>query len=388
MLSLVLLPVQQLPLLGTWYFATMFRARLRCLAVSQRRTYRYASSATPTPPPPSQDCAAAERQLEARRASRRARNSALLLGTVCYAESTASIWKAIARHFGRAGLDVEPVLFASYERLNAALLAGHVHIAWNGPLSHARAVRLTRGALVPLGMRDSDRDFKTHIIVREDAGIHDVQSIAGTRVAAGTVDSPQSYIAPIAYLRSAGIPLASLSVTRFDRDVGKHGDTAHGENSVLAALRSGDADVGFISDLMWRRFEAAGSTTGLTILAGAPVPLFDHCQFSALPALLKGGRAAAFQSSLLAMDGSGHAEDAHTLKLEGVRERWLPARGGRVAVGGETPDPTVGYEAMLRALGDFDEPVLRWPGHMHTPERHPFKSLVVDSQLVRDAYNC
>jgi ABC-type phosphate/phosphonate transport system substrate-binding protein len=313
---------------------------------------------------------------------------------VCYAESTASIWKGIMRHFGRQGLDVETVLFQSYERLCSALIQGSVHIAWNGPLAHVRLVRTTRGALLPLGMRDSDRDFETHVVVRDDARIARAADLAGRRVAAGTVDSPQAYVAPFAALAAAGVPLGSLTVTRFDRDVGKHGDTAHGETGVLAALRSGAAEAGFISDLMWRRFEAEGTTGGLHVLRtpdGCPplVPRFDHCQFAALPSLGR-GRAANFQDALLAMDGSGHAEDAATLKLEGVRERWLPARGGRVPRDARerAPDARAGYEAMIAALDAFGEPTVAWPGHLHTPRRHPFKHLVVDSALVRDSFGC
>jgi len=97
----------------------------------------------------------------------------------------------------------------------------------------------------------------------------------------------------------------------------------------------------------------------------------------------------AFSAALLAMDGSGHAEDAAILKLEGVRERWLPARGGALArSAARRPDPRAGYEGMLAALERFGEPPAAFPGHLHTPRRHPFKHLIVDSALVRDAFGC
>jgi hypothetical protein len=100
-------------------------------------------------------------------------------------------------------------------------------------------------------------------------------------------------------------------------------------------------------------------------------------------------RARAFSEALLAMDGTGHAEDAAILKLEGVRERWLPARGCELARGGvRRPDPSAGYEGMIAALDLFGEPRVAFPGHLHTPQRHPFKHLIVDSALVRDAFGC
>jgi ABC-type phosphate/phosphonate transport system substrate-binding protein len=344
-------------------------------------------------------------RLEAARAAPRAASRALLLGTVCYSESTASIWKGIMRHFARRGLEVETVLFSSYERMNAALLSRSIHIAWNGPLSHARVLRLAPpGSVLALGMRDSDRDFTTHCIVRRDAGIDSPASLAHRRVALGTVDSPQAYLAPLASLQAAGFPLHTLTITRYDRDVGKHGDTAHGETGVLEALASGAAEAGYVSDLMWQRALAKTPALGeaLAVCPALAVAPFDHCQFTALAGKLSLPRAKAFQDALLAMgDGTGHAEDAQTLALEGVRERWLPSRGGALqparrgreegaATGAAAllPDATAGYAAMLQALEAFGEPVVRWPGHLHTPRRHPFKHLIIDSSLVRDSFGC
>ena len=40
--------------------------------------------------------------------------------------------------------------------------------------------------------------------------------------------------------------------------------------------------------------------------------------------------------------------------------------------------------ALLRAL----TPRFWFAGHLHTPARHPFKHLIVDSSLVRDAFGC
>jgi ABC-type phosphate/phosphonate transport system substrate-binding protein len=382
---------------------------------------RHASSA-PSPPkfPAVDPSVGATPKLEARRAAPRSNSKAILVGTVCYSESTASIWKGIMRHFGRCGLDVETVLFTSYERLNTALLARFVHVAWNSPLSHARLLRACSrdpAPILALGMRDSDRDFTSYVVVREDAGITSVADLAHRRVAAGTVDSPQAYIMPFAALKAAGVPLSTLTVTRFDRDVGKHGDTAHGETAVLEALRSGAAEAGFISKLMWDRFVKDGSTAGLVVLPGVvppfvrphrarrarerrataspslpplPRPSQDHCQFSALETHDNRGRARAFQKAILAMDGTGHAEDAATLALEGVRERWLPPRGGLIGSDSSIPppDPKLGYEGMLAALDAFNANQFTWPGHLHTPQQHPFKHLIIDSALVRDSFGC
>ncbi len=67
---------------------------------------------------------------------------------------------------------------------------------------------------------------------------------------------------------------------------------------------------------------------GLRVLPSHCPPPFVHCHFSAIQGHLSARSAAAFEAALLAMVGSGHAEDAHTLALEGVRKAWLPSRGG------------------------------------------------------------
>ena len=346
---------------------------------------RFSAAAAPSVPAidPTVGGAAA---LENARSRPRSVNRALLLGTVCYSESVASIWKGIMRHFARQGLNVETVLFSSYERMNCALQSRHINIAWNGPLAHARLLRqLGPARVLALGMRDSDRDFASLCIVREDSGIASPADLAHRRVALGTVDSPQAYLAPLGHLLACGVPLHTLTVSRFDRDVGKHGDTGHGETAVLDALRSGSAEAGFVSALMWQRALAgeggAGAAAGLRLAPSLCPPPFDHCQFSAIQGHLSARSAAAFQAALLAMDGSGHAEDAHTLALEGVRKAWLPSRGGGA-------DPAAGYSALLQLLEQLQEPTVRWPGHIHTPKKHPFKHLLVDSSLVRDSFGC
>jgi phosphonate transport system substrate-binding protein len=367
-------------------------------------------------------------RLLARAEAPRASSRSLVLGAVAYCEAISSIWKGMMRHFARRGLDVDFVLFTSYERQVDALLKGQINIAWNGPLAHARLLRLAAAkgqAVLPLGMRDVDKDFRTHVVVRADSGIKSLSDLQGRLVAAGTVDSPQGYLMPMRYLRRQGVDLSTLSVFRYDRDVGKHGDTAYGEDSVLEALASGTAQAGFLSDLMWSRYvrdkrvpEGPDGRPLLELLS-LPEPIaFDHCQFDALEGL--GLRALEFQRALLAMDGSGHPEDKKTMELEGIQRAWVLPRGGALAEemfaapaakkraggGGASgdkdasappaasgprpafPDASLGYERTVDALEIFGEPKLRYPGVLHTPRKHPFKYLMVDTRVVLDSFGC
>ena len=320
----------------------------------------------------------------------RLHSPSLILGTVCYDPAVPSIWKGMMRHFAREGLDVDFISFTSYERLVDALLRRHVHIAWGGPLAHARLLRIAAArssGVVALGMRDSDRDFGSLIVARADARVASVADVAHRRVAVGTVDSPQAYVLPLWHLQCRGVDLGSLSVTRFDRDIGKHGDTALGEDAVLDALTSGAVEVGAVSRLVWDRALAGGLGRAAGLVVVDEVPPFDHCQFAAL-ADGQGGvppRFLHFTRALLAQrrDGTGaHAEDARTMELEGIRERWVEPRGG---LGGVAK---AGYEAISDALDAWDEPRVPYPGVLHTAQKHPFKHLTIDYRLIRDANGC
>ncbi len=211
------------------------------------------------------------------------------MGCVAYCPEISTIWDGMKSYFLSAGLKFDYVLYSSYEAQVEALLRGHIDIAWNGPLAHVQLCNRTNNTSISLGMRDVDCDCTSHIIVREDSGIQNVADLNGRRLAAGSCDSPQAYILPLLHIKKQGVALDTLSVVRYDRDLGKHGDTALGETQVLLALERGDAEAGLVSDLMWTRAINAGdvnssSQNRLRPLAGGP-PRFDHCQFDSLPSV-------------------------------------------------------------------------------------------------------
>ena len=149
----------------------------------------------------------------------------IVIGCVAYCDAIGSIWQGMKDYFAGAGVKMDFVLYTSYEAQVDALLKGHIDIAWNGPLAHVRTQKLTKGTSISLGMRDVDRDFATHIVASKASGIASVQDLAGKKLATGTGDSPQAYILPLQHIKSSGVALDTLEVVRYDRDVGKHGDT-------------------------------------------------------------------------------------------------------------------------------------------------------------------
>lgn len=250
-------------------------------------------------------------------------NQSILLGAVAYDAKVVTIWEGIREYFQEEGVPLDFALFSHYERQVEELLAGHIDIAWDTPLAHVRVKQRTNGRSLSLGMRDSDRDFHSKIVVRRDAGIEKLSDLHGKRLAVGSSDSTQARILPLYFLQQEGVDLAHTRIVPFDSDLGKHGDTGNSELDVLAALRDKKADAGTIGDLIWVNEQAAGHIDTSTISVLYTTPGFDHCMFDALPTLSSGKRDA-FQRVLFAMkwDNPRHRR---LLELEGLRQ-WMPPR--------------------------------------------------------------
>lgn len=247
----------------------------------------------------------------------------LLLGAVAYDPKVVTIWEGIREHFRAQGVPLDFALFSNYERQVDSLLAGHIDVAWNTPLAHVQVRQRTRGASLSLGMRDTDRDVRSKVLVRADARIAALPDLAGRRVAVGSRDSTQARILPLWFLRQAGVDLGRLTLVPFDTDLGKHGDTGTSELDVLRALHEGRADAGTVGDMVWVAEQAAGRVDPARVKVLWTTPPFDHCMFDALPTLPPSLRAG-FARALFAMRWEV-PEHRRLLELEGLRQ-WLPAR--------------------------------------------------------------
>jgi ABC-type phosphate/phosphonate transport system substrate-binding protein len=246
------------------------------------------------------------------------RDPTILLGAVAYDPKVVSIWEGIREHFVAEGVPMDFALFSNYERQVESLLRGHLDVAWNTPLAHVRVKARTGGKSLSLGMRDSDRDFRSKVVVRKDAGIARLADLAGKRLAVGSRDSTQARILPLHFLRAEGLDLARVRVVPFDSDVGKHGDTGRSELDVLAALRDGRADAGTVGDLVWVQEQAAGRVDPSRLQVLWTTPPFDHCMFDALPTLDPTKREG-FTRALFAMRWEVPAH-RRLLELEGLRQ--------------------------------------------------------------------
>ncbi len=254
----------------------------------------------------------------------------LSMGAVAYDPKVVTIWEGFRDWFAGRGLDFDYVLYSNYERQVEALLAGHVHVAWNSPLAWVRAARM--GAVRAVAMRDTDCDLTSVVVVGADSGIQSVADLAGRTVAVGAVDSPQATLIPLSHLRSLGVH--DVKVLYHDVAVGKHGDHVGGERDAARTLVSGGADAACMIDGNHLLFGVEGTLPPGSTRIVAQTPPYDHCNFTATaaaPAELVGR----FRSLLLGMSYDDPSVRP-LLDLEGLKE-W---RDGR----------TTGYAQLERAV--------------------------------------
>jgi len=266
--------------------------------------------------------------------------AALLMGAVAYDAKVVTIWDGFRDWFAAQGFDFDYVLYSNYERQVEALMAGHVHVAWNSPLAWVRAARMASdprsggrsGPVRAVAMRDTDCDLTSVVVVRADSGIESVADLAGRTVAVGAVDSPQATLIPLSHLRSLG--LDDLKVQVHDVGVGKHGDHVGGERDAARALLTGAADAACMIDGNHLLFGVEGTLPAGSTVILAQTPPYDHCNFTVGPSS-PSGSVDRFVDLLLGMSYDDPSVRP-LLDLEGLKA-WRPGR-------------TSGYGQLERAV--------------------------------------
>jgi phosphonate transport system substrate-binding protein len=207
----------------------------------------------------------------------------IAVGAVAYDPKVVTIWELINDFFRHRGVRNDYVLFSNYEAQVEALLKGMIDIAWNTNLAYIRLHRQTGGRCRVLAMRDTDLAFTSVIIAGTASGINKLADLKGKRFALGSRDSGQAAILPVHFLTLNGIdPEKDLKLTRFDLDVGKHGDTGTSEVAVLESITRSETDAGAVGDQYWARVLAEGGVDRSKVKAIWTSPPYCHCNFTVL----------------------------------------------------------------------------------------------------------
>ncbi|HKQ57846.1 MAG TPA: PhnD/SsuA/transferrin family substrate-binding protein [Candidatus Eisenbacteria bacterium] len=259
----------------------------------------------------------------------------ILVGAVIYDPKVAVIWDIIAGFFGAQKCPMDCVFYTNYELQVSALLAGHIDIAWNSPLAWVDAQRRSGDTCRAIAMRDTDRDRRTHLLVRTDGPVRAARDLRGRTVALGALDSPQATLLPLHHLEGLGLKSGrDFEVRRHDVLVGKHGDHVGGEREALNDLLAGTADAAAVLDLNWELWRSDGTVDPSRVRVLDTTAPFDHCNFtvaSAFPA----ARAEHWTRVLLSMD-YGNPAHRDMMDMEGLKA-WLHGR-------------TLGYAALEAAV--------------------------------------
>jgi ABC-type phosphate/phosphonate transport system substrate-binding protein len=259
--------------------------------------------------------------------------STILLGAVAYDPKVVTIWEGFRAFFARHGLDVDYLLFSSYERQVDAQLRGEIHVAWHSPLAWIQTERAARKAgrrAEAIAMRDTDQDLTSLVLVRADSEIREVAQLRGRRVGVGAADSPQATLIPLDAIAEAGV---AVEAVRHDVLLGKHGDHIGGERDAVRALLAGTVDAACVIDGNHLGFVREGTLPSGSVRVLLQTGRYDHCNMTVLDGAHPGlGR---FRELLLAMSYDD-PEVRPLLELEGLKV-WRPGR-------------TAGYALLERAV--------------------------------------
>ena len=276
------------------------------------------------------------------------------LGAVAYDAKVVPIWEGMRRYFrDEALLDVEVILFQSYEAQVQALLAARgdpgpqIDIAWNTNLAFLQAREWSAKACRPLAMRNTDLGWTTLIVAPSGAGVASVADLRGRTLALGSRDSGHAAILPVHFLAQQNLVEGhDYRTLRINTDVGKHGDTGTSEVDVLRAVLDGRADAGAVGSPFWSAAQDQQVVPAGALRVVWSSPVYSHCMFTARVELeLEIERR--FTEALLKMsiDNPVHRP---ILEAEGLQQ-WIPA----------DLDGYGSLEEACRAQGFFDHPAVQ-----------------------------
>src|SRR3984957_14139165 len=214
------------------------------------------------------------------------RSKALRIGAVAYDPKVVTIWEGFKDYFATCGVEIDFILYSTYDVQVDENLGDAIDVAWNSPHAWVKSQIVSRGACRAIAMRDSDRDLTTKILVRANSKLASLADLKGKTVAVGASDSPQATLIPLGMIADAGIdPLRDCRVLYHEVMVGKHGDHVGGERDAAKALAAGQADAACVLDANYPMFINEGTLDPGTTRVLATTPPFDHCNFTVRPGL-------------------------------------------------------------------------------------------------------
>ena len=156
------------------------------------------------------------------------------------------VFQGLETLFRKRGIDLDWVLYSSYDSMVDAFVRGEIDLAWNGPLSHVKMRKLAADGCKVIAMRDVDINFTTHFIARFDSGIETLEDLKDKSFAFGNRSSVQAGLLAYSFLKDSGIdPRKDLAANSFCDDRESQGKSD--ERDVVDRVASGEFDAGAVS---------------------------------------------------------------------------------------------------------------------------------------------
>ena len=206
----------------------------------------------------------------------------------------------VARLEAALGVPVEYLPVTDYGAAVQALAAGKVDFAWLGGFTYVQARNMAK--VVPLVMRDIDREFHSVFIASAQSGIEKAADMKGKTFAFGSKSSTSGHLMPRHYLQQefgldaatdfAGPPVYS----------GAH-------DATVKLVESGKVAAGAVNMQVWERMVREGQVdTGKVKLVWKTPPYVDYVW--AARGDLPAGVRKKFSDVFLGLDGAREADRA------------------------------------------------------------------------------
>jgi ABC-type phosphate/phosphonate transport system substrate-binding protein len=267
----------------------------------------------------------------------------IIMGCTEYSAKVPELWQGFKEYFQSKGLDYDFRTYPTYEDTVLAHVDGETDVSWHSPFSWVEIERLARSqgrVARVIGMRDTDRDNSSYLLVRADSRIKTLDELRGTRMGIGAQFTAETTLIPFEYLQRHGLqPGKDFSARSYVPKGGLNcqiGNAAAG----MQALKDGQVDSCWVRDGQYRQLIAQRVLAEGDFALLAETATYDHCNFSII-ADRKHPLVDRFVQLLLDMDPVD-PQVKQLFKLEGLN-RWLPGRD-------------TGYAALHRAAELFGMP--------------------------------
>jgi phosphonate transport system substrate-binding protein len=252
-------------------------------------------------------------------------------GTASPAHMT--VFKGLKTHFQQQGIDLDWVLYSSYDALVEAFATREIDLAWNGPISYVKIKQRLNDPCRVVAMRDVDVNFTTQFFTRRDSSITALDDLKGKRLALGSRDSAQAGLLPYYFLKQQGLdPQRDLAACTFSED--REPSPLSDERAVVDLVLKGAYDAGAVSRRTLEVLAEQGQSMQDIIRVVWSSPGYSHCCFTAHRELDAG-----VAQKITEAFSSMHYKDP-------LGKEVLDAEGCRAFV----PGITAGWEALESAL--------------------------------------